>query len=196
MEKQRQLEMQRKDEESFLEAIEEELKKENIPVNPVLHSELEIQKNTLNTYKTIVLKGYFKEIADKTHKIIEKLGENKSVEETGRLQPFVKAYTRALEKKLFENIKIEEKIRDGAEVEFAKVIEEREKAKKEKKETQEQNTLNVTESMPPSTGQEEKPDIDEDIVFAGEVDIIDLIAQRKDITDSKVQQFLLEWLQV
>ena len=69
---------------------------------------------------------------------------------------------------------------------FAKVIEEREKAKKEKKETQEQNTLNVTESMPPSTGQEEKPDIDEDIVFAGEVDIIDLIAQRKDITDSKV----------
>ena len=85
MEKQRQLEMQRKDEESFLEAIEEELKKENIPVNPVLHSELEIQKNTLNTYKTIVLKGYFKEIADKTHKIIEKLGENKSVEETGRL---------------------------------------------------------------------------------------------------------------
>ena len=40
--------------------------------------------------------------------------------------------------------------------------------------------------MPPSTGQEEKPDIDEDIVFAGEVDIIDLIAQRKDITDSKV----------
>ena len=66
-----------------------------------------------------------------------------------------------------DNIKIEEKVRDRAEVEFAKIMEEREKAKKEKKETQEQNTLNVSSSMPPSTGQEEKPDIDEDIVFAG-----------------------------
>ena len=41
--------------------------------------------------------------------------ENKSVEEVGRLEPFIKAYTKTLEMKLYDNIKLEDKIRDRAE---------------------------------------------------------------------------------
>jgi hypothetical protein len=77
---------------------------------------IEEQKGKLLSQNAKSLTAYCKKIVDKTAKIIEKLEENKSLEEVGRLNALTKTYLKGLELKLAENSEIELEIRDKAEL--------------------------------------------------------------------------------